>query len=74
MDFKDDNLEMVVDLPIGVDEDQIKMSASSTHNSFQLVVDVTGPFSPQQIEIVRVLCEAVNAKKINNQINLYHLN
>ena len=53
MNSEDDDFEMVVDLPIKVESDQIKMEATSTDNSFRLVVDVVGPFSLRQKEIMK---------------------
>ena len=74
MNFDDEDFEMVVDLPIGVDSEQIKMEATSTEDSFRLVVDVVGPFSLQQKEIMKTLCDVVNANYVNNSTVLNNLN
>lgn len=74
MNFDDEDFEMVVDLPIGVDSEQIKMEATSTEDSFRLVVDVVGPFSLRQKEIMKTLCDVVNANYVNDSTVLNNLN
>jgi len=70
----DDDRDLSIRLPMDIDPSRIKIEASQEDGNFVVKINILGPFSEEEQEVIDGLCEAIDESEGEDKEYMRSLN